>query len=299
MMINKPSIIVSSLGRTGTNFFSKLINEILTDCSALHEPDIIGGPVGRGSKYMWRATINKLSDVGWKYLVFQKSKGRFSLIRISDSRVKGQISNGVAIEQLMSQRNDFVNQQSGLTYMESNYGYYGLIDLIPNVFNVHRVAYIIRDGRGWVQSHHNWGEAYGKGRLRSIFAHTWPKANDLPGDPYFEKWEKMTRFEKLCWAWNKLNGYALYTISKNPNAQLFLFENIFISKDKYDHLTEFVDFLSERHKGGRNLDLSGRLERKVHHSDQKFPDWSGWSNEQKRIFYEHCGDLMSNLSYEL
>ncbi len=297
-MIDKPAIIITSTGRSGTKFFSSLFNEILYDCNSLHEPDIFSVPLDKGFDVFLEGTREKFAAAGWKYLVIQKIIGNFSLVKLSDLRLKGLLSTDATIKKLFKQRKGFVKQNPSRTYLESSAAYYGLIDVLPEVFINHRVAYIARDGRDWVRSFLNWGEFYDKGRIRGLVAHTWPKAGEFPEDPFFEKWEYMNRFERLCWAWNKLNGYAISRISKNPNSRLFRFEDLFISRDRYSHLTEFVRFLSEIHEGGGDFNLAGKLDKKVNESHKKFRAWSHWSDEEKRIFQEHCGDLMSSLSYE-
>ena len=40
-VIEKPTILITSLGRTGTDFFAKLFAHVLPNCTSLHEPDII------------------------------------------------------------------------------------------------------------------------------------------------------------------------------------------------------------------------------------------------------------------
>ena len=40
-MIEKPTIIITSIGRTGTKFFGDLFREIIPDSTSLHEPDFL------------------------------------------------------------------------------------------------------------------------------------------------------------------------------------------------------------------------------------------------------------------
>jgi hypothetical protein len=147
----------------------------------------------------------------------------------------------------------------------------------------------------------NWGEMYGKSGLRRLVAHTWPTAVEIKGDPYAEKWRTMSRFERICWAWATLNSYALNSIRKNPRARVFRFEDIFKSENRYQHLTELVDF-------GTGLPgvgvvppqvLEGWLERRVHASSGDFPGWQEWSPQHRQHFLGICGPLMEELDYEL
>lgn len=298
-MITTPSIIITSIGRTGTKFFYTLFDKILDDCRALHEPDVFNVPLNQGPTLLLHTSKQKLAEIGWRYLILQKLRGKFSIVKLSDARLKASLSSEATINKFLEQRYDFVTLQQEHTFMESSLGYYGLIDLLPGIFDSHRLGYIVRDGREWVRSFLNWGEFYKKSRTRALIAHTWPRADQLPNDPYFEKWDAMTRFERLCWAWCKLNNYALESISKNPHAQLFRFEDLFTSEERYDHLSEFVSFLTEVHDSGGVYELGDWLEKKVHESKKMFPDWTKWSSEEKRIFCEHCEATMHKLSYEI
>jgi hypothetical protein len=187
----------------------------------------------------------------------------------------------------------------GSIYVEANIGYYGLLDITPQVFKNHRAIYLIRDGRDWVRSHMNWGEMYGKSNFRKLVSHTWPTASEIKDDPYREEWQTMSRFEKLCWAWTRLNSYALATVARNPDARLFHFEEIFLGKNKYLVLDDLVAFstallgIDKKELGN----TSGWLEKITHKGSNEFPDWNEWNKEYKTQFETICGSLMEKLGY--
>jgi hypothetical protein len=187
----------------------------------------------------------------------------------------------------------------GSAYAEAHLAYYGLLDILPFAFRHHRAAYIVRDGRDWVRSHMNWGEFYGKRGLRKWLGHNMPSACDTPHDDYFLHWDDLSRFERLCWAWSRLNGYALEHLSENPHARLFRFEQIFLARDRYDQLKDLVGFATSLPGlGTRRIGLTdGSLEHPVHASSSAFPAWDRWTNEQKRQFGRICGPLMDQLGY--
>lgn len=299
-MIKKPAIIITSLGRTGTKFFCTLFKEVISDCTALHEPDVFNIVEYRGRAERARQILKQIREIGVFNLIIRRSLGNWSLIELSDARMRGQLSYTEATQCVLSQRTDFVQSQSGAVYIEANVGYYGLINVLISVYKHHRVAYIIRDGRDWVRSHMNWGEMYGKGRIRSVFAHTWPAASEIDSDPYTLKWDSMSRFEKLCWAWVKLNEYAIGTIQENPNARLFRYEDIFKSEDRYKNLEELVHFVTTFPNAGTipTGSLEGWLDRQIHRSVARFPSWEGWSTEHKRQFKAICTPFMEELGYE-
>ncbi len=295
--ITKPTSIITSIGRTGTKFFAELIREVVPNATSFHEPDVFHLAQWRG--HTVSELISQIRAVGIENLILRKAIGKWSLIDISDRRVSGQFNEARAGQLLNQQRKRFINKQSGKLYFESNAGYYGLIDIICDVFENQKVAYIIRDGRDWVISMINWGEMYHKNMVRKSLGHTWLTAKDFIEDPYHDRWDMMSRFERLCWAWNKLNKFALESINSNPNAKLFIFERIFVHKNRYEYLDEMMTFLLD-HPGieiARTQSIHGWLDKKIHKSSGKFPDWQGWSAEQKRQFNTLCGSLMEELGY--
>lgn len=295
-MIEKPAILITSVGRTGTEFFARLFEDIIPDCTSLHEPDIIKFP---GVKNRIEHYNQQIQRAGFWKMIILKALGKWTLAKVSDSRFLGKLNLSEATKTLHFQRNDFISRLSGSTYVESNLGYYGLLDVIPHVFKDHRTIYIVRDGRDWVRSTLNWGEVYGKGEIRRLFAHKWPTAKGINDDKYASQWDNLSRFEQLCWAWSRLNEYALNTISENPNARLYKFENIFLDENRYQTLDDLVSFAVslpgiDTPRLGSTI---GWLEQKIHQSSNQFPAWEQWTDDQKRKFEEICGSQMESLGY--
>jgi hypothetical protein len=297
-MIEKPSILITSLGRTGTEFFARLFAQILPDSTSIHEPDIFQNT---GVENKWRHYLRQVRRAGIWRMVILKALGKWTLVDLSDAKFLGRLNAEGAIRGLNAQRKAFVHRMPGAVYVEANIGYYGLLDITPDVFREHRVVYLIRDGRDWVRSHMNWGEFYGKKGIRKLISHNWPAASSLPGDVYADKWHRLSRFEQLCWAWTRLNEYALDTLSKNPHVRVFHFEEIFAGETRYDVLMETITFATSL-PGVGSADVGnvkGRLEHRIHQSSEGFPAWENWTNEQKRQFEHICGPFMEKLGYPI
>jgi len=296
-MIEKPSIVVTSIGRTGTEFFAKLFAEIIPNCTSLHEPDIIkfsgiDNNFTHFNEHIQRAGI-------WRTVVL-KAFGKWTIARLSDSKFKGTLSAPEAAIHLQSQRSKFISQMPGSVYIESNLGYYGLLDVIPLVFKDHRTIYIVRDGRDWVRSMMNWGEVYGKRGIRKLFAHKWPAAKDIK-DEYADQWDGLSRFEQLCWAWSRLNEYAFNTIPDSQHARIFKFEDIFLTENKHQYFNDLVSFAGSIPgiMSGSLRSTDGWLGQKIHQSSNKFPGWEQWTKEQKQKFEEICGRQMEKFGYTI
>jgi hypothetical protein len=297
-MIEKPTILITSLGRTGTEFFARLFAEILPDSTSIHEPDIFQN-TGVGNK--WGHYFQQVRRAGIWRMVILKALGKWTLVKLSDAKFLGHLDPRQAIDGLSAQRRSFIHHAPGSIYVEANIGYYGLLDITPQVFREHRAVYIVRDGRDWIRSHMNWGEFYGKRGVRKLISHNWPAASDLPLDPFAGKWKKLSRFEQLCWAWGRLNEYALDMLSKNPHARVFHFEKIFSGEGRYQILDELVSFTASLH----SIDIKrigstkDRLEHRTHQSSEGFPIWEKWTKDQQSTFYEICGFLMEKLGYKI
>ena len=299
-MIEKPTILITSIGRTGTEFFSKFFAKIIPDCTSLHEPNTIVLTTDHVEN-RFEQYIQQVRRAGIWRMVFLKALGKWSLVKLSDARFLGRLSSDQAMRNLYNQRMDFVSKMPGSVYVEANLGYYGLLDVIPNVFKWHKEIYIVRDGREWVRSMLNWGEVYGKTGIRKHFSHKWPSADRIFNDPYAEKWKFLSQFEKLCWAWTNLNEYALETAKRNPNTRIFRFEEIFGGNERYAYLADLVAFAISLPgiDPGRIGAIDGWLERKIHQSSAKFPAWENWTLDQKCQFEQMCGPLMKKLGYTL
>jgi hypothetical protein len=301
VVIEKPVIVITSLGRTGTLFFQQLFDHIITDSTSLHEPDYFNFGQYRGSNERIKQAIRQINESGFSNLVIKKALGHWSLVDLSDARLREKLDYDNAVQQVLKQRKEFIYSRRGSFYVESSAAYYGLIDVLIDTYEHHRVAYIVRDGRDWVRSILNFVGMYNHGRIRRIISRNWPEAPEIEGDPYKIKWGSMSQFEKICWAWSKLNEYALATIQDNPNARIFRFEDIFLSHNRYQHLEDLVNF-STTIPGTAPINvgtIEGWLDKRIHKSTGDFPAWKEWSNEHKKQFKTICGPLMDMLGYEL
>ncbi len=298
-MIEKPVILITSLGRTGTQFFCHLFAHLLPTATALHEPDVWNIMQYRGATERLRHIQQQLQESGVWNMTVGKATGGWGLAHLADARVCRQISYAEAVRQMRQQRARFVASRPGPVYVEANVAYYGLVDVAADVFARHRLIYVVRDGREWVRSHMNWGELYGQRGWRGRLARQWPTAPELPDDPYAAQWSQMARFERVCWAWSRLNAYALQTLAANPCARLFRFEEIFQHPARYDHLAALMAFaLDMPGAPAAAADMAGWLERPVHASQGIFPAWPDWSPQQQAQFQAICGPLMAQLGYE-
>lgn len=299
-MIEKQSVFITSLGRTGTKFFQKMLSAINPQYTVLHEPDYIN--YGQYSEMGERLTQLKkqISTIGIDNLLFWNLILKSSMVELSDLRLKGKLSMDSAKDGILKRREHFITNQPGEIYIESSSAYYGLIDVLGSAFSDHRVLFIARNGKNWVQSKMNFGNMYQKGLLRSMVSHTWPRSIDIQDDPYQTSWDSMSRFDKICWSWRTLNDYAINTIGKNPDAKLVRFEDIFVDSNRKHYIQDLLEFMFP----STNVDQTENIQKylqyfdnKIHASTKKFPSWTDWTHNQKDSFNKICGPLMEDLKY--
>jgi len=303
-MISLPTIIITSLGRTGTKFFAKFFQSIIPSSISIHEPDIIHGmKSGQSTSEYLCQLIHQINKNGFQNLIIKKMFGNYSLIKVSDKRLTQKVKDNEAVKQMYQQRSYLTSRLQAPLYIESNSGYYGLINLIENVFDNVRVIYIVRDGKEWVRSWMNWGIIYEKNFLNSIFGHNWVKATELKDDSYSDKWYSMSRFEKTCWAWATLNKYSLSQINSTQVCKLFKFEDLFLDNNKLSRIKDLIEFCIDI-PGLENIQIQKEpleiiLSQRENRSEKDFPEYCAWSKQQKTFFNETCGPLMMELGYQL
>lgn len=291
-MIHTPTIVIVSGGRTGTTYFANLFSGIIENCVALHEPGAI----------KWK-TLDRLPwtmrKFGFLNITVRKILHQWGISSISNKRIYGKITDEQAVKRIIEERKRFIEGLECVVYAESSYHYYGIIDLLPRAFENLKVVYIVRHGYDWVRSHMNKRDWYALGDIHRWFG---IRLEPCPADGiYYDQWSHMSKFEKACWSWFKINSCALQGVERIPQARLFRFEDIFLSKSKYENLRELLDFATSF--PGKTIPYQwreGALEKKMNEpSHNDFPAWADLPQPQKEQFKRICGPLMLKLGYEI
>lgn len=107
-------------------------------------------------------------------------------------------------------------------------------------------------------------------------------------DEYAERWEKLSRFEKLCWMWAADNQFIRENVSNTIKFELL--------RADFDYFKENVlDFLELE----MAADVWQKEIGKVYNSTPRytFEAYKNWTAEQKKQFEEICAQEMSNYGY--
>jgi hypothetical protein len=190
--------------------------------------------------------------------------------------------------------------EAGL-YVESSGHMYGVLDLLAEVFPNSKFVFIIRDPRTWVRSALNTFEYILYGPFDLDWLDLSIKAPDFPEDPYADKWEEMSKFEKYCWYYNKLNTFVLSRLEGRDNFKLMQHEQMFSEDTRDDVFTNVLSFASRFPDGfSRGFDYRKEMMDKKINSNagkEKFPRWPKWSSERAYTLLDHCGDWMERFGY--
>lgn len=292
--LEKPCIFITSLGRTGTKFFGNKASLMIEDCTSVHEPDLLY--INQPHEWYW-----KIKKFGFLQMTFGKFMPRYSLRVLSVARQIGKLSDSQAALFLEQFHNKVLEQLNSRIYLEANWQYRGVIDLLPLVFPVSRIIYIIRDPRFWIRSWMNKPFSY---YSRSDYI-SWFKNGRLTpfntnDDFYNNKWNKMNQFEKLCWAWSRENSYALECASKTDFVKVFRFEDLFDEKTRDEYFPQMLQFITNFPNGYRAkwIYKPELVSQKIHAtSGGKLPIWTEWSDEYIKLLDKHCRDLMERFNY--
>lgn len=139
----------------------------------------------------------------------------------------------------------------------------------------------------------------GRSVVRSMFSRTKLGAKDPmskpifppPNDPYSDKWQHLTRFERLCWQWQFENRFMRQHI---PTQNRLYFE--LLSKD-YDYFkTHLLDPLGLQISANVWQDYVNTP--KNESAVYRMPHHTQWTPEDKRRFEQICGEEMAMYEWQ-
>jgi len=223
--------------------------------------------------------------------IFSKHEPDPDLLKLGNNYATNRVSATKAVKIFSSTRKIILNQLFKLNYdryLESNNRLYSLIPIIKQSIPNSKFIHIVRDGRDVVRS----------GMSRNYYESNDPfpriKATDFPQDPWYSKWNKMSRFEKVCWWWQKKDNFIRKSVQNDYSITL-KFENIFNGKEDYPGMKKLAEFIGVSLK---NIPLENRMNNKCNSTKQySIPHWKNWTDEHTRSFLTIAGDQMQKYNY--
>ncbi len=204
---------------------------------------------------------------------------------------------------------------SGLKYGDKNPNYLPFIPYIAELWDC-KFLFPIRDGREVVRSLMDWHDFYSQKFSHSgVFAMKEDDPNspvDSPeqdwwdysrlrpnlNDPYFEEWQRLSRFEKCAWYWANFNKKALELFSELDDRRWLQVEMKSLDRFKMKQIFDFLGldgFNANQIEDMINARINSLQERAG--LPDKFPCWTDWTQEQRNAFDRIAGDTMESVVY--
>lgn len=290
--MSKERIFISSTGRTATQFFAKHFNSMIENSVSLHEP---GTPWFSKPKKL----IGQIRDYGLYHLTLGQRKNNHSMYKLSRDYVAGDINKDKACENILTINNK-VDKLCGdaQTVVYSSGHIYGLLGLLDQLYEDSRFIFIVRDPREWIGSALNKTEYSLYGPIELILHKLSLQPCCIDEDPYAKVWKKLSKFEKYCWFYNKLNELVLLEMEHKSNFKVFKYEDILLSDDKIENFKSMLDFATDFQSGKIEYTFNPAvLGKKVDSKQAKAVAWKDWTDNQVEIMNKHCGDMMERFGY--
>ena len=204
---------------------------------------------------------------------------------------------------------------SGLKYGDKNPNYLPFVPYIAELWDC-KFLFPVRDGREVVRSLMDWHDFYNQKFSHSgVFAmkeddpnsptdspeQDWWDYSRLrpnPGNPYFEEWQRLSRFEKCAWYWANFNKKALELFSQLDNQRWLLVDMKSLDRFKMKDVFDFLGldgFNANRIGEMINARINSLQERAG--LPDKFPSWTDWTQEQRDAFDRIAGEMMESVVY--
>jgi hypothetical protein len=158
-----------------------------------------------------------------------------------------------------------------------------IADLLPKA----RFLFIHRDPVGLIRS----------GMKRGWYVDhpaDYARVRPVKGEPFFDRWETMSPFEKVCWYWNVYNDFALRFCQHVDSSRVLIVQasNLFDGTA----VPEIFDLLDCRKPADKDID---RVLKKKLNAQQEgsFPEAEEWSPSMHDTLWSVAGDTMEQLGY--
>jgi hypothetical protein len=120
------------------------------------------------------------------------------------------------------------------------------------------------------------------------------RVRPVKGEPFFDRWETMSPFEKVCWYWNVYDDFALRFCRHVDSSRVLIVQasNLFDGTA----VPEIFDLLDCRKPADKDID---RVLKKKLNAQQEgsFPEAEEWSPSMHDTLWSIAGDTMEQLGY--
>jgi hypothetical protein len=111
----------------------------------------------------------------------------------------------------------------------------------------------------------------------------------LPSDPYHERWEKMSRFEKVCWLWADANLRLTQDIPQWITFEKLISDYGYFREALLEPIGLQLDELVWQEFVRAPTNVTKRF---------SYPHWREWDASQHAAFNAICGEQMAKYGYQ-
>ena len=288
---SKYLVFVVSAGRTGTTFLGEVLSGIIHGAFSVHEPDVLGR--------IDKAWVERIRTFGLYHMVIGRLLGLTGIRNLSLDYLSGKIRRCDAIDHLHRQRDRYYGSISADYIVESYTQWFGLLPLLPDAFDNHKVVGLIRDPRTWAVSIMNHGTRFGHRDWITKLGLRHLDPTMIGDTDFVDRWPVMSSFEKICWHWQAISTLVHEHVRSSSDARLFRYEDLFRADNRVDHFTDMLNFITSFPSREFPYELSDEvLSTPVNASRQGgHSDWRSWDRQQALQLQRVCGPLMEQFGY--
>jgi hypothetical protein len=257
---------ILSTGRTGTNFFESFLNQNFNSLVCKHEPNP-------------------------------------DLFRFGIEYHRNGMSEKELVQNLRYYRKPLINEltkEKVDTYIESNPFLSFVAPVLIDAFHSPKVLHIVRHPDSYILSAVNKDpDNSGRFFMTNEDHRNRLNSDDFAADEYFQKWESMNQFERVCWNWRFVNNYVDDKLNGQDNYLRIKFEDIFIDK-RVESIEKIMKFFKIEKLCKSNVDkLWNEFDVKVNNTFEKKVDTFDELKAENRDFYNKVLDqeLLNKFGY--
>ena len=215
-------------------------------------------------------------------------------------------------ETLWSAKRLPINQilSQGYKYGDKNISYMPFIPYLIDLWDC-KIVFVVRDGRDAVRSLIDWhalrahnifvmNEDHPNASIINPEEDPWDYSRLRPndGDPLFDEWKSLSRFQKCAWYWENFNSIALDKLSKINPAKWMMVD---VTKSNVETIKTVFEFLNLASFDPETVELLlksriNSVKDRVGKPDQ-YPRWQDWEPQKKQEFKKLAGKMMCRLGY--
>ena len=286
--MSKDLVFLVSGGRTGTTFFGSVLGDVVADCHAVHEADVLQ------TRALW--TWWRLRDFGLWHMVIGRLLGQAGVRVLGQRLLTGEIEAEVVRRRIKASRDRWHARVEAPLVIESHAQFWLLARDVPKMWPQAKVIGIIRDPRDWVRSFLNYGGRYDREDRVDLLPPGRLTPAKLGQTELAAEWPTWGTFEKLAWEWSVIYGHLTAAVDDNTGVRMWRFEDVFGPDRAFARdLVGYAATHGTRHYAVTGLEEA--LRDPINASSGAAQDWEHWTPAEAAVVQRLCGDLMARWGY--